>query len=84
MKHTYPVTLALVLLFFAAQIIGLFISSQYLKGTTLPLNIERPEVEESQSYLPIVFAIIISTVIALILIKFRFIFIKSLVFRFRR
>ncbi|MBS3149340.1 hypothetical protein J4455_01430 [Candidatus Woesearchaeota archaeon] len=71
MKHTYPVTLALVLLFFAAQIIGLLISNEYLKGTILPLNIERPEVEESQSYLPIVFAIIISTVIALILIKFR-------------
>lgn len=71
MKHTYPVTLALVLLFFAAQIIGLFISSQYLKGNELPLDIERPEIAENQSYLPIVFAIIISTVIALILIKFK-------------
>lgn len=71
MKHTYPVTIVLVLLFFAAQIIGLFVSSQYLKGNELPLNIERPEIEENQSYIPIVFAIIISTVIALILIKFK-------------
>ena len=71
MKHTYPVTIALVVLFFAAQVIGLFITKQYIQGETLPLNIERPEIEENKSYIPIVIAIIVSTVIALVLIKYR-------------
>ena len=71
MKHTYPVTITLVLLFLAAQIIGLLITKQYLKEEELPLGIERPEVEENLSYIPIIIAIIISTILALILIKYK-------------
>ncbi|MBS3146523.1 hypothetical protein J4471_02390 [Candidatus Woesearchaeota archaeon] len=71
MKHSLPVTISLVILFLAAQIVGLIVTKQYIKGEELPLNIERPQVEESQSYLPIVVAIIVSTIIALILIKYK-------------
>ena len=82
MKHTYPVTITLVLLFFAAQIIGLLITREYIKGGELPLNIQRPQIEENKSYLPIIFAVIVSTVIALILIKFRSVKIWKLWFFF--
>ena len=82
MKHTIRVTALLVLFFFLAQIIGLFVVNQYIdhKKTAqtqtivykdLPLGIERPEVKnQSTSFIWITIAIIIGTVFVLLLARF--------------
>ena len=68
MKHTFKVTLILVLLFLAAQLIGLTVINNY-NVKALPYNIERPEFEESTSYIPVFITIIVATFIALLLLK---------------
>lgn len=82
MKHTLKITIILVTIFFFAQLIGLSIINQYIDHQTtsdtgnvtwssLPYDIERPEIEESSSYLWIFFAILIGTALLLLLIKFQ-------------
>ena len=80
MKHTWQVTLILALLFLLSHFVGLIIVDNYLPKTLptgeviekeLPLSIERPEIEEKTSFIPIFFIILISTILALILIKFQ-------------
>ena len=86
MKHGLIVTLVLVAIFFISQVVGLVITNQYVDqvivdpqtgeviNTTyknLPLDIERPEVEESQSYLYILGAVLIGTILVLLIIKFK-------------
>ena len=82
MKHTFKITLFLVLIFFAAQIVGLGVTNQYIdhNQTTetgqvvfkdLPYNITRPEVNQSQSFIWIFAAIILGTLLVFLLIKFR-------------
>lgn len=81
MKHTFKITLVLVVIFFIAQIIGLVIVNKYIdhkkiiegviEFQPLPYNIERPQVEESTSFIWIIAAILFGTFIFLILIKYR-------------
>ena len=82
MKHTWNITLLLIVMFFAAQIAGLGIITSYLNipqtietGTTsfnnLPFDMDRPQVEESFSYIYITIAVIVGTLLLLLLIKFR-------------
>ena len=71
MKHNLQVTLILVVLFVLAQLIGLAVTDKYLVGEELPYGIERPEVEENVSYIPIIIAILIATGLALLLMKFK-------------
>ena len=82
MKHTWNITLLLIVMFFAAQIAGLGIITSYLNipqtietGTTsfnnLPFDMDRPQVEESVSYIYITIAVIVGTLLLLLLIKFR-------------
>ncbi|MEA2036445.1 MAG: presenilin family intramembrane aspartyl protease [Nanoarchaeota archaeon] len=82
MKHTSKVTLLMVLLFFIAQVVGLFITGAYIdaeatdeKGevtySALPYSIERPPIEQKRSFIFIITAILIGTVLALLLIKFK-------------
>lgn len=86
MKHTLKITIALIILFLAAQYVGLFIVKEYVtveKKTvegnvtrevtieTLPYNIERPQIEEKTSYLSIFFIILISTGIIMLIIYFK-------------
>jgi presenilin-like A22 family membrane protease len=82
MKHTLKITLLLVFIFFIAQVIGLAITNKYIDHKTtietgkaafeaLPYNLERPQIEESTSYIWIISAIIIGTLFLLLLIKFR-------------
>jgi hypothetical protein len=84
MKHTANVTALLVIFFFVSQVIGLFIVNGYIDYTQtketgkvvekpLPL-VERPEVEESTSWIAIFIAIIVGTFIALMIIKLRLFF----------
>ena len=69
MKHNIKITIILVLLFLLAQLVGLKIVDNY-GDRDLPLGIERPEIEEDISYIPLMFAILIATGLALILVKF--------------
>jgi len=82
MKHTLKITIILVLVFLAAQVVGLYVVDSYVDHETLvetgnltyselPLSIERPEVEESSSFIYIMIAILLGTVLLLLLIRFR-------------
>ncbi|MBS3144338.1 hypothetical protein J4208_02020 [Candidatus Woesearchaeota archaeon] len=85
MKHTRSVTLLLVLLFIAAQIVGLYVVSEYVTFETvtvgnmtyqeevfkpLPYDLERPQFAKETSYLPIIAIILISTLLVLLIVKF--------------
>lgn len=82
MKHSLLITIILISVFFVAQVLGLTIIDQYIdKPATaetgelvykeLPLNLERPEVEEQYSYIYILIAVLIGTILILLLIKFK-------------
>ena len=72
MKHDILPTLFLIILFLGAHVIGLVIVQNYLPvEEELPLGIQRPEIDEEKSYIPIITALLAATVLALILIKFR-------------
>jgi len=89
MKHTIKITLFLVLIFFAAQIVGIAVTNEYVdhKQTAatgqvvfkeLPYNITRPEVNQTQSFIWIFAAIILGTLLVFLLIRWR----KPTVWRF--
>ncbi len=82
MKHSLKITLLLVLVFLGAQIIGLAITNSYIdvEKTTetgeavfedLPIGLERPEVEETTSFIWILIAVVIGTIMLLLMIKFK-------------
>jgi presenilin-like A22 family membrane protease len=70
MKHSMQVTLLLLALFFATQVIGLYIANAYQAEEALPLDIERPELDEQTSFVSIFLFILLATVLALLLLKF--------------
>lgn len=81
MKHTLKITLLLVFIFFITQVIGLSITNEYIdhKATeisgnvtfeALPYNLERPEIEATTSYIWLIAAIIIGTLLLLLIIRF--------------
>ncbi|MFO8016615.1 MAG: presenilin family intramembrane aspartyl protease [Candidatus Woesearchaeota archaeon] len=80
MKHNLKITLLLVVFFFISQLVGLAVTNEYIdhKVTAqtgnvtwaeLPMDMERPEVEESSSYIYIFAAIIIGTLLVLLIIR---------------
>ena len=72
MKHSFSVTIFLILLFMVSHLVGLFVIKNYLpEEKSLPLKIEKPQFEEKTAYIPIIITIIITTIFALILLKFR-------------
>ncbi len=81
MKHTAKITLMMLGIFFVAQLVGLVIVNNYIDQQQLkegkivfeqlPLNFERPQLEEGTSFIYIVVALLIGTVLALFLIRFR-------------
>jgi len=85
MKHTYTVTAVLVCLFFLSQMIGLGVLNQYVdwiateetgETTFKEINlsgvwVERPPIEEEYSFFYILIAIVIATLIVLLIIKFK-------------
>ena len=71
MKHNLKIVFILLFIFVLTQLVGLLITKPYLPRESLPFNVERPQFEESTSYIPIFFIIIFTTIIALFLIKFR-------------
>lgn len=78
MKHTLKITLILLAFFLISQVAGLLITKQYISVeeeevsySELPYDMDRPEVEQSSSYLFIIFGVLLGTVLLLLLIKFR-------------
>jgi presenilin-like A22 family membrane protease len=82
MKHTFNVTLALILIFVIAQITGIAIINQYMDYektvetgnatySSLPFEMERPDIEQSYSYIFILIGVFVGTLIILALIKFK-------------
>jgi len=81
MKHTLKITLILVFTFLISQIIGLAVTNSYIdheasKETgevswgSLPYDIARPEVEESSSFIYILAAILLGTLLVFLIMKF--------------
>src|SRR3989338_6603442 len=90
MKHSLSITLLILGIFLLAQFIGIFILYKYIdpeqsvqEGKTvfkeLPIG-ERPPVEEKTSFIPVILAVLIGTVILLVLIKYKLAFIWKLWF----
>ena len=82
MKHNWKITWIMLLLFLVSQLIGLVVVDKNIdyKKTAetgkasfkhLPYNIERPEVRESTSFIYILLAVFVGTVIVFIVIKFK-------------
>jgi presenilin-like A22 family membrane protease len=79
MKHSLKITLILLSIFLITQFIGLGIVYNYLDfDQSQPGEVvfkesplERPEIEEQTSYLPIMFVILVGTALMLILIKYK-------------
>ena len=69
MKHKLPIILIILTLFLATQIIGLFITQEYLTQAQLPLGIERPEFETTGSYFSLLVGLVIVIALALFIIK---------------
>lgn len=81
MKHSLPITLLILGIFLLAQFIGLGILYKYIDpvksqetGQTefkdLPIG-ERPPVDERTSFIPVIIAVIIGTIILLVLMKYK-------------
>lgn len=81
MKHNVRITLLMIFFFFITQIMGIVIVNNYIdreqtiiKGepvfSDLPLGVERPEVEESTSYIYIFISIIIGTALIFLIMYF--------------
>jgi presenilin-like A22 family membrane protease len=82
MKHNWRITLILIGTFLIAQLIGLLIVQNYvdvektaetgqLTYEALPLGLERPQVEEQNSYIYILSAVLIGTLLLFVLIRFK-------------
>lgn len=80
MKHNWKITFIVLAIFLLAQFIGIVILYKYIdpvksaesgkmKFKELPFG-ERPPLEEKTSFVPIIIAVIIGTVILLLLIKY--------------
>jgi len=92
MKHTWIITCFLLVLFFAAQIIGLAITQSYVDvdksieaGEVVWKDlsfIERPDVEPQFSIWYIIGAVILGTVLILLIIKFKTVLLWKLWFYF--
>lgn len=89
MKHSIKTTAFLLLLFLAAQIIGLFVLSHYIKVEEkdgvftvkyeeVPFIGTPPEVNQNLSFIPIMIAVLVGTGIIFLIIKFG----KPFIFRY--
>lgn len=92
MKHGVRVTVVLLGLFLLSQLIGIAVLYNYIDASAsaeggkvvfseLPL-VDRPEVEEETSYIPVIIAVLIGTVLALGLMKYKLVWIWKIWFLF--
>ena len=83
MKHTIPVTLIIILIFFLSQVIGLYALganivglSQTPEGETIVEHAdttigERPDMQGPETFLYMIFAILVGTGLILLLVRFK-------------
>ena len=71
MKHNLKIISVLLLIFVLTQLVGLLIVKSYLPRETLPFNVEKLQFEENTSYIPIIIMILITTVIALFIMRIK-------------
>ena len=82
MKHNAKITIIIITLFFFAQLFGILIINSYIDKeetiktqnitySTLPLNLEPPEVEQEFSFIWLTLGIIIATALVMLLLKFK-------------
>ncbi|MBT4174278.1 hypothetical protein HOC80_04700 [archaeon] len=71
MKHNLKIISILLGLFLLAQFVGLLVTSSYIQVDDLPLGIERPEVNEKTSFVPIFIFILIATALVFVLLRFK-------------
>ena len=79
MKHSFKITAIIVLIFILSQLTGLLILDHYYTPTNngaeeykdLPMNIERPEMNERDAWIYLISAIIFGTILMLGLIKMK-------------
>ena len=79
MKHNLKITIILIAVFFLSQIIGLLVTSSYINYNTdegiaygnLPMGMERPQLEESTSFIYIMLGVLLGTGIILLIVKFK-------------
>ena len=71
MKHNLKIISILLGLFLVAQFIGLLVTNSYIQVDELPLGIERPEIDEKTSFVPIFIFILIATALVLVLLRFK-------------
>ena len=86
MKHNLTITIILIAVFLISQLVGLVVVNRYMGKTTvkeggvtkekvtfkeLPYNITRPEVKQTLSFVYVLIAVIIGTLIALALVRTR-------------
>ncbi|MBI2138539.1 hypothetical protein HYU13_03045 [Candidatus Woesearchaeota archaeon] len=82
MKHTARITFVLIALFLISQIVGLAVTYRFIDSAAtkdegkavfkpLPYSMERPPLEEKTSFLFIIGAIILGTIVVLLLIRFK-------------
>ncbi len=85
MKHTFKVTIVLLLLFLLAQFIGIAVLQQYVdrdKTTEqgkvvfgeLPIG-ERPPLEQNTSYISVIFAVLLGTGFAFLLMRYHLVWV---------
>ncbi len=78
MKHTLKITFLLFLLFLVAHVLGLTILNQYNfvneAGKELPYGLQPPEIEQDTSFIPIFIIILVGTVLMLVLVRFKTMF----------
>ncbi len=72
MKHNPKIITILLALFFLTQFVGLAVTSHYLSTPDLPLNIERPELEEGATTISLFVLILVVTILAILLINVKF------------
>ena len=70
MKHSLKITIILVIMFFLAHMIGLYVVHSYV-GKAFPFNVEKPKLEKETAYIPIIITMFIATMLALLLIRLR-------------
>ena len=68
MKHNLYIIFLILLLFFSAQIIGLIITERY-SVKSLPLGLEKVELNQKTSYLPFFITILVATGLSLLLMR---------------
>lgn len=90
MKHSFKVTLVLLLLFLLVQFIGIAVLQQYVDVSKsaeqgkvifaeLPIG-ERPPLEENTSFISVMIAVLLGTALAFLLLRFRLVWLWKIWF----